>query len=76
MGKLLKIKVYDLDNKEVEDLSVPGSSGIIIAVSFFSGILLTNIGIIGIYVARIFEQVKGRSQYIIKDIKDFKTTKE
>ena len=25
MGKLLKIKVYDLDNKEVEDLSVPGS---------------------------------------------------
>ena len=58
------------------NLSVPGSSGIIIAVSFFSGILLTNIGIIGIYVARIFEQVKGRSQYIIKDIKDFKTTKE
>ena len=25
MGKLLKIKVYDLDNKEVEDLSVPSS---------------------------------------------------
>jgi large subunit ribosomal protein L4 len=25
MGKLLKIKVYDLDNKEIEDLSVPDS---------------------------------------------------
>ena len=50
------------------NLSVPGSSGIIIAVSFFSGILLTNIGILGIYVARIFEQVRGRSQYIIKNI--------
>ncbi len=25
MSKLLKIKVYDLDNKEVEDLDVPGS---------------------------------------------------
>jgi large subunit ribosomal protein L4 len=25
MGKLLKIKVYDLDNKEVEDLKIPES---------------------------------------------------
>ena len=53
-------------------LAIPGSTSIIIAISFFSGILLFTLGIIGIYLARIFEQTKGRDQYIIKDIKDYK----
>ena len=40
--------------------------------SYFSGILLFTLGIIGIYLARIFEQTKGRNQYVIKNIKDYK----
>jgi dolichol-phosphate mannosyltransferase len=51
-------------------VAIPGSSGIIITISFFSGILLFTLGIIGIYIARIFEQTKGRNNYIIKDIKE------
>jgi glycosyltransferase involved in cell wall biosynthesis len=54
------------------DLAVPGSTSIIITVSFFSGIILFTLGIIGIYLARIFEQTKGRDQYVIKEIKDYK----
>ena len=54
------------------DLAIPGSTSIIISISFFSGILLFTIGIMGIYLARIFEQTKGRNQYIIKEIKDYK----
>ncbi len=54
------------------NLAIPGSTSIIIAISFFSGILLFTLGIIGIYLARIFEQTKGRDQYIIKEIKDYK----
>ena len=54
------------------DLAIPGSTSIIIAISFFSGILLFTLGIIGIYLARIFEQTKGREQYVIKEIKDYK----
>ena len=50
-------------------VAAPGSTGIIITISFFSGILLFTMGIIGIYLARIFEQTKGRDQYVIKDIK-------
>ena len=52
------------------NMTIPGSAGIIITISFFSGILLFTLGVIGIYVARIFEQTKGRDQYIIKDIKE------
>lgn len=51
------------------NISVPGTAGIIITVSFFSGIILLTLGITGIYIARIFEEVRGRDSYIIKDIK-------
>ena len=51
------------------DIAVPGTAGIIITVSFFSGIILLTLGITGIYIARIFEEVRGRESYIIKNIK-------
>ena len=51
------------------DVAVPGTAGIIITVSFFSGIILLTLGITGIYIARIFEEVRGRDSYIIKKIK-------
>ena len=54
------------------NLTVSGSASIIISISFFSGIILFTIGIVGIYLARIFEQTKGREQYIIKEIKHYK----
>ena len=57
---------------KLNNLAIPGSTSIIIAISFFSGILLFTLGIIGIYLARIFEQTKGREQYVIKEIKDYK----
>ncbi len=51
------------------DIAVPGTAGIIITISFFSGIILLTLGITGIYIARIFEEVRGRDRYVIKDIK-------
>ena len=57
---------------KLNNLAIPGSTSIIIAISFFSGILLFTLGIIGIYLARIFEQTKGREQYVIKEIIDYK----
>ena len=57
---------------KINSLAIPGSTSIIITISFFSGIILFALGIIGIYLARIFEQTKGRQQYVIKEIKDYK----
>ena len=48
--------------------AVPGVSGILIAISFFSGIIMLNIGLLGIYVAKINNQVMGRPRYIIENI--------
>lgn len=59
--------IYALVTK-VLGLSAPGVSGILIAIAFFGGAILMSTGIIGIYIARIFEEVRDRPQYIVKDV--------
>ena len=53
-------------------LAVAGTTSIIITISFFSGIILMTLGTVGIYIARIYEQIRGRPRYIIKEIKNYK----
>jgi len=36
-----------------------------IAISFFSGLIITTLGIIGLYLGKVFESIKGRPTYII-----------
>ena len=50
------------------NIAIPGSSGVIIVMAFFSGTILATIGITGLYIARIYEQTLGRPRYIIKNI--------
>jgi glycosyltransferase involved in cell wall biosynthesis len=44
-----------------------GWSSTIVVIMFFNGLILTSIGITGIYIAKIFEQTKGRPRYIIAE---------
>jgi dolichol-phosphate mannosyltransferase len=45
----------------------PGTPSIIIIVSFFSGIQLFFMGLLGEYISRIYDDVKGRPMYIISE---------
>lgn len=47
--------------------SVKGFASLMCAVIFFSGVTLLILGIIGEYIAKIYEQVKNRPHYIIKE---------
>jgi dolichol-phosphate mannosyltransferase len=44
---------------------VIGWSSIIVSILFSCGIILTMLGIMGIYLGRIFQEVKGRPLYVI-----------
>ena len=63
----LMLIIYALYAK-YSGLAIPGSSGLIIIVALFSGIILMTIGITGVYIARIYEQSQERPRYIIKNI--------
>ena len=50
-------------------LGAPFASGlvtIVVVVAFFSGLILFSIGVLGEYIGRIFDEVKGRPRYIIE----------
>jgi glycosyltransferase involved in cell wall biosynthesis len=49
-------------------INVIGYSSLIISVWFLSGCILTTLGIVGLYVGKIFEGVKGRPIYIIEKV--------
>ena len=48
--------------------AAPGSTSILIAISIFCGLILCSLGFIGVYVAKIYLQVKGYPRYVIKNI--------
>jgi dolichol-phosphate mannosyltransferase len=50
------------------EISVLGYTSIIVSIWFLSGVLITTIGVCGIYIGKIFDQVKGRPVYIIDEV--------
>lgn len=50
------------------DISVDGFTQQVILISFFGGTILFTLGIIGEYIAKIYQQVKNRPVYITKEI--------
>jgi dolichol-phosphate mannosyltransferase len=52
----------------------PGLSTTILAITFFSGIQLLSMGLIGEYVGRIYEEVKNRPLYIIDEVMNINHT--
>jgi len=57
---------YAVIIKVFTDESVSGWASLLASIMFVSGIQLVLMGIIGIYVGKIFEEVKGRPQYVIR----------
>lgn len=59
--------VYLLFRYFFHDISVEGWVSVMVSIWFFSGLMLANMGIIGIYIAKVFAETKNRPLYIIKE---------
>lgn len=57
--------VITLIQKLVFGISAPGYASLLIVLLFFNGLLLLSNGIQGEYIARIFEEVKGRPLFVV-----------
>jgi putative glycosyltransferase len=47
---------------------VAGWSSVILSIWFVGGMILTSLGIVGLYISKIFNQVKNRPKYIVKTV--------
>jgi polyisoprenyl-phosphate glycosyltransferase len=59
------IGLYYIFIKFIDPQLTPGLSSTILFITFFSGINLLGLGVLGEYVGRIYDEVKGRPEYII-----------
>lgn len=55
--------VYSIINKS----EISGWASLIMTIVFFGGVQLSFLGIIGIYIGKIFKQIKNRPNYIITE---------
>lgn len=50
---------------------VEGWTSVMVSIYFLVGLLLANLGFIGLYIGKIFDETKGRPLYIIKEKLNF-----
>ena len=61
---VLVIKIYSYSG--LLGFTIPGWTSSFILISFFSGLILFSLGIIAAYIWMIYEEVKNRPGFIIK----------
>ena len=63
----LLIAVYNVIARWIGIIQVEGYTTTVFSIWFVGGILLSVMGVLGLYIGKIFDQVKGRQLYIIRD---------
>lgn len=61
------LAIYNIIARVTNIISFPGYTTTVFSIWFVGGIMLFVMGIIGLYIGKIFDQVKGRPIYIVRD---------
>ena len=59
------IMIYNFYLKFTDQITELGYSSVITSIWFLAGIILSSMGILGIYIGRIYDGIKNRPLYII-----------
>jgi dolichol-phosphate mannosyltransferase len=60
--------IYILIKAITGQIEVIGYSSLIISIWFLSGMIITLLGMLGLYIGKIFDQVKNRPTYLIREL--------
>ena len=52
-------------------IPVAGWTSVMVSIYFIAGLMLANMGMLGLYIGKIFDEVKGRPLYVVKDTVGF-----
>ena len=61
------LAIYNVVANLAGFISVPGYTTTIFSIWFVGGLLLFVMGILGLYIGKIFDQVKGRPMYVVRN---------
>ncbi len=57
---MIRTMIYGID--------FPGYASLMVAILFMGGIQLISLGVIGEYLGRVFDEVKGRPMYVVSEV--------
>ena len=52
---------------------VPGYASLLVTIAFLSGVQLMVMGMVGQYVARVYDETRGRPLYLVREARGFGT---
>lgn len=52
-------------------IPVPGWTSVMVSIYFVGGLLFSNIGMLGLYLGKVFDETKNRPLYVIKQKRNF-----
>jgi dolichol-phosphate mannosyltransferase len=61
------LALYNVIAKLTGIISVEGFTTTVFSIWFVGGLILLVLGVLGLYIGRIFDQVKERQLFIVKD---------
>ncbi len=59
--------IYLIIQYFISNIDVPGWTSAIVSTFFLSGLLFANLGIIGLYIGKIYDELKHRPFYIVQE---------
>lgn len=65
------LALYNIIAKWIGIILVDGFTSTIFSIWFVGGLLLSMMGVLGLYIGKIFDQVKGRQLFIVRDKTNF-----
>lgn len=72
----LALILWVLTERIVTHTAIPGWASTVIAVCFLGGAQLVSLGILGEYIGRIYDEVRGRPSFVVSAIVRFPDAKE
>lgn len=68
--------VYLIVCKLIWAVPLSGWTSTIVSIYFVGGLLMVNLGVVGLYLGKVFDETKGRPIYIVRDTMNFEETEK
>lgn len=52
----------------LHDIAVPGWTSVIVSIYFIGGLIFANLGILGLYIGKVFDETKSRPLYVVREV--------